>query len=90
MTRPKFGSATISDVRSRGQPVSSSSISRPGRALIELDRIYLLEQGEIVAEGTHEELLESSALYQEIYESQLGGAVLAGVDMAGIDMEGAS
>ena len=59
-------------------------------ALIELDRIYLLEQGEIVAEGTHEELLESSALYQEIYESQLGGAVLAGVDMAGIDMEGAS
>jgi ATP-binding cassette subfamily B protein len=51
-------------------------------ALIDLDRIYLLEHGEIIAEGTHEELLRTSPLYREIYESQLGGGVTAGVDLA--------
>ena len=50
-------------------------------ALIDLDHIYLLEAGEIIAEGTHEELLESSPMYQEIYESQLGGGVMAGIDL---------
>jgi len=52
-------------------------------ALIDLDRIYVLERGEIIAEGTHEELLLTSPLYQEIYESQLGGGVTAGLDLAG-------
>lgn len=50
-------------------------------AVIDLDHIYLLENGEIVAEGSHEELLESSPLYQEIYESQLGSGVTAGLDL---------
>ena len=50
-------------------------------AVIDLDHIYLLENGEIVAEGNHEELLQSSSLYQEIYESQLGGGVTAGLDL---------
>jgi ATP-binding cassette subfamily B protein len=50
-------------------------------AVIDLDRIYLLENGEIVAEGSHEELLQSSPLYQEIYESQLGKGATAGLDL---------
>jgi ATP-binding cassette subfamily B protein len=50
-------------------------------AVIELDNIVLLQNGEIVAMGTHEELLQSSPLYQEIYESQLGGAVTEGVGL---------
>jgi ATP-binding cassette subfamily B protein len=50
-------------------------------AVIDLDMIYLLENGEIVAEGTHEELMQSSLLYQEIYESQLGSGVTAGLDV---------
>ena len=36
------------------------------------DRIVVLERGQIAATGTHEELLASSPIYQEIYESQLG------------------
>ncbi len=52
-------------------------------ALIDLDYIYLLDRGEIIAEGTHEELLTTSPLYQEIYESQLGGGVTAGIDLDG-------
>jgi ABC-type multidrug transport system fused ATPase/permease subunit len=50
-------------------------------AVIDLDRIYLLQDGEILAEGTHEELMTTSELYQEIYESQLGSGATAGVDL---------
>ncbi|MEA3440724.1 MAG: ABC transporter ATP-binding protein, partial [Chloroflexota bacterium] len=50
-------------------------------AVIDLDNIVLLENGEIVAMGNHEELLESSSLYQEIYESQLGSGITAGLDV---------
>ncbi|MCP4165697.1 MAG: ABC transporter ATP-binding protein [Chloroflexi bacterium] len=50
-------------------------------AVIDLDKIVLLENGEIVAMGNHEELLSSSTLYQEIYESQLGAGITAGLDM---------
>jgi ATP-binding cassette subfamily B protein len=50
-------------------------------AVIELDNIVLLQNGEIVAMGNHEQLMESSPLYQEIYESQLGGGVTAGLDL---------
>jgi ATP-binding cassette subfamily B protein len=36
------------------------------------DRIVVLERGRIVAQGTHRELLETSGVYREIYDSQLG------------------
>lgn len=36
------------------------------------DRIIVLENGKIAASGTHEELLESCGVYQEIYHSQMG------------------
>jgi ABC-type multidrug transport system fused ATPase/permease subunit len=41
-------------------------------AVIDLDRIVLLDRGRISDQGTHEELLARSDLYREIYESQLG------------------
>jgi ABC-type multidrug transport system fused ATPase/permease subunit len=41
-------------------------------AVIDLDRIVLLDKGRIRDLGTHAELLERSDLYREIYESQLG------------------
>ena len=49
-------------------------------AVLNLDKIVLLENGEIIAQGTHEELMASSPMYQEIYESQLGGDVVAGIE----------
>ena len=36
------------------------------------DRIIILDQGRISAIGTHHELLASSAVYRDIYRSQLG------------------
>lgn len=41
--------------------------------VLNADQILVLEKGEIVAHGTHEELLDSSELYAEIYTSQLVG-----------------
>ena len=36
------------------------------------DKILVLDDGQIAAEGTHEELLAASPIYREIYDSQLG------------------
>ncbi|MCU4138427.1 MAG: ABC-type multidrug transport system [Thermodesulfobacteria bacterium] len=33
------------------------------------DKIFLLEQGKVIAEGTHEELLKKSPLYQNLYKT---------------------
>lgn len=45
-------------------------ISQRVRSMQNMDKIILLDTGRIVAEGTHEELLENSQLYKEIYLSQ--------------------
>jgi len=39
------------------------------------DKILVLDDGRIIAQGTHLELLESSPVYQDIYRSQLGEEV---------------
>ncbi|MET0412626.1 MAG: ABC transporter ATP-binding protein, partial [Polyangiaceae bacterium] len=36
------------------------------------DRIVVLDRGRVVAQGTHRELLATSSVYREIYDSQLG------------------
>ncbi len=36
------------------------------------DKILVLDKGRIAAEGTHQELMQTSPIYQEIYDSQLG------------------
>lgn len=46
--------------------------------ILHADQIIVLEDGEIVGKGTHEELLLSCEAYQEIASSQLSEAELAG------------
>lgn len=41
--------------------------------VLNADKIIVLDEGRIVAEGTHKTLLRTSAVYREIYDSQLGG-----------------
>ena len=40
--------------------------------VLNADKIIVIDQGRIVAQGTHRELIQTSSIYQEIYESQLG------------------
>ena len=43
--------------------------------VLHADKIIVVDEGEIVAQGTHSELMKSSRVYQEIYASQLGDGV---------------
>ena len=49
-------------------------ISQRISSIEDADRIIVLNDGEIDGIGTHEELLASNAIYQEIYETQKKGA----------------
>lgn len=44
-------------------------------SVIEADKILILDEGQLVAEGTHKELLTTCEIYQDIYESQFGKEV---------------
>ena len=44
----------------------------------EADRILVMDGGQVVAQGTHEELMESCAVYQEVYQSQQEGVSIDG------------
>ncbi len=43
--------------------------------VLKADKIVVLEKGRVAAEGTHSELMKSSPIYREIYDSQLGGGI---------------
>ena len=34
----------------------------------------MLEEGKVVGDGTHEELLKTNEIYREVYESQTGAS----------------
>ena len=53
--------------------------------VLNADQILVLDRGEIVARGTHEELLEESPIYAEIYCSQLQGTAGEGTSSPDAD-----
>ena len=46
-------------------------ISHRVAAIKDADQIIVLDQGKVVARGTHEELLERGGLYSDLYRTQL-------------------
>ena len=56
----------------------TATLIRQGRIVTAVDDYVadlLLDRGRVVAEGTHQELMVASAVYREIYDSQLGGGL---------------
>jgi len=51
---------------------TSFVIAQRVSTVLNADKIIVLDRGQVAAEGTHAELLASSPIYREIYESQLG------------------
>ena len=41
-------------------------------SVVKADRILVLDEGRLVGEGTHEELVATNRVYQEIFETQKG------------------
>ncbi len=72
-TEAKIQKALEGLMRNRTSFVVAQRIS----SVIHADKILVLDQGRIAAEGTHSELLTTSPVYREIYDSQLGNGVTA-------------
>jgi ATP-binding cassette subfamily B protein len=67
-TETKIQAALAGWMRGRTSLVVAQRIS----TVLNADRILVLDKGRIVAAGTHAELMQSSDIYREIYDSQLG------------------
>lgn len=66
--------ALIRDALKRYAPeVTKIIIAQRISSVQESDLIVVLDDGKIAASGTHEELLKSSVIYREVYESQMKG-----------------
>ena len=50
--------------------ITTLIISQRCSSIIDADRIYIIEHGEIVGVGTHKKLLKNNEVYKEIYASQ--------------------
>lgn len=73
LTEKKIQKALSTELKNSTKIIIAQRIS----SVLNADKILVLGNGTIVAEGTHDELLENSKDYQEIYYSQAGkGAVV--------------
>jgi ATP-binding cassette subfamily B multidrug efflux pump len=67
-TESKIQTALEEVMRDRTSFVIAQRVS----TVLTADKILVLDDGQIAAQGTHAELLASSPIYREIYDSQLG------------------
>jgi ATP-binding cassette subfamily B protein len=70
-TETKIQAALETIMKDRTSFVIAQRIS----TVLNADKILVLDDGQIAAEGTHRELLANSPIYREIYDSQLGNGV---------------
>jgi ATP-binding cassette subfamily B multidrug efflux pump len=70
-TETKIQAALDDIMRGRTSFIVAQRIS----TVLNADKIVVLDEGRVAAQGTHAELLRSSPIYQEIYESQLGAGL---------------
>ncbi|NUM46075.1 MAG: ABC transporter ATP-binding protein [Anaerolineales bacterium] len=70
-----WGQANRDDLPRSTRIVVAQRIS----TVLKADKIIVLEEGRVVAQGTHRELLQTSSIYREIYQSQLGDGGLDGL-----------
>lgn len=57
-------------IREKHKDTTSIIIAQRISSVMKLDKILVLEDGRMVGYGSHEELLKTSDVYQEIYQSQ--------------------
>ena len=53
-------------------PCTSILVTQKLSTALKADKMLLLEHGEVIGFGTHEELYNESAFYRQLYQSQYG------------------
>ena len=61
------------DLRQQASDTTLLVIAQRITSVMEMDRIVILDEGQIVGIGTHDELMATNAIYQEVYHSQQKG-----------------
>ena len=72
----KTDAALRANLKTCAAESTSILVAQRVSSVMHADLILVLEEGEIIGRGTHEELLETCSVYQEIHRSQMGGAFL--------------
>jgi ATP-binding cassette subfamily B multidrug efflux pump len=70
-TETKIQDALEKIMRGRTSFVVAQRIS----TVLNADKVIVLDKGHLVAMGTHDTLMQTSSIYQEIYDSQLGNGL---------------
>ena len=80
-TESRIESALENLVQPGGYPLAGRStrlvIAQRISTVLNAEKIIVLDDGVVAAQGTHQQLLGSSPIYREIYQSQLGNGGLA-------------
>ena len=63
-------------IREEMGDVTTVIVAQRVSSVMHCDLILVLEDGEVIGSGTHEQLLDSCKVYREISDSQIGGAFL--------------
>jgi ATP-binding cassette subfamily B protein len=63
-------------IRENMSDVTTVIVAQRVSSIMHCDLILVLEDGEIIGKGTHEQLIENCDIYKQISDSQIGGAFL--------------
>ena len=69
----KTDSQLRSALREQYSGITTIVIAQRVSSILHADHILVLDEGKEIGYGTHEQLMESCAVYREISESQMGG-----------------
>ena len=59
-------------IREQKQGVTTVTIAQRISSVMQSDLILVLDDGKVIGQGSHEELMETCETYREIYKSQMG------------------
>ena len=60
------------NLREHYEGVTTVVVAQRISSILQADRILVMDEGRVIGDGTHEELLECCAVYRDIYQAQMG------------------
>lgn len=61
------------------------SVTHRLTSVVNADQIYVLDQGALVEQGTHDDLVQQGGLYARLWREQAGSGAAAGVQYVGVE-----